>query len=201
MACITDKTPIESGCYFHIYNRGINRERIFYTEKHYLLFISRYNMLLGDHVETYSYCLLPNHFHFMIRIKEAKFPGYEEFISTQLNILFSQHALMINKERGRYGSLFCKSFKRIKINSDFYLKNLIVYIHKNPSKHRFSGNYRSYRYSSYGEIIRRQKKIVRYNDVLSLYGGLAAFIEHHEEEDPLNQFLGKLVIEKSHNAE
>jgi len=127
---------------------------------------------------------------------ESKFPGYEAFISTQLNILFSQHALMINRERGRYGNLFCKSFKRIKINSEFYLRNLIVYIHKNPYKHRVSSDYKAYRFSSYGEIIRRQKKIVRYHDVISLYGGMAEFIEHHEDEDPLNQFLGKLVIEK-----
>lgn len=194
MPSITDTTPLEAGCYFHIYNRGINREKIFYTEEHYLSFMRKYSCLLGPYVETYAYCLMSNHFHFLIRIKDAIHPDYEKFVSIQLNILFSQHALMINKKMNRYGSLFCKSFKRIKIKNDFYLKNLIAYIHRNPLKHKLTSDYQGYRFGSYDEIINNNSKIIQVYDVISLFGSFNEFISHHEENNPF-AILGKLKIE------
>lgn len=201
MTCISITTPLESGFFFHIYNRGINGEKIFYTPDHFYQFLFRYRTLLSNYVETYSYCLIPNHFHFLIRIKDSNTPGYETLVSNQLNILFSQHALMINRQTGRYGSLFCKSFRRLKISSGFYLQNLVVYIHKNPKKHGIIKDYKAYPYSSFQGIILKQNKIVRYNNTLSLFSGMEEFYEHHNDEDPLSQFLGKLIIEKQHITE
>jgi len=197
MPCITDKTPLECGCYFHIYNRGINREKIFYEEAHYIRFMRQYKKLLRDHVETYAYCLLPNHFHFLIRIRDSNIPGFEHEVSTRLNILFSQHALSINRERNRYGSLFCKSFKRIKIKSEFYLQNLTVYIHRNPLNHKISNDFVKYRYNSFQEIIRRKSGLVNVEEVIGFFGSSEEFILKHIEEDS-HVFLGKLKIEKLH---
>ena len=194
MPCITDKTPLECGCYFHIYNRGINREKLFYKEAHYIRFMRQYRELLNDHVETYAFCLLPNHFHFLIRIRESAIAGFEYEVSTRLNILFSQHALMINKGYDRYGSLFCKSFKRIKIKSDFYLQNLIVYIHRNPLKHRVSNDFVKYPYSSYQEIIRNRSGLISIDGVRAIFGSIEEFVEQHREEDA-HLFLGKLRID------
>ena len=196
MNAIIDKTPLEAGCFFHVYNRGINREKLFYKDIHYQKFMKRYEALMNGYLDTYSYCLLPNHYHFLIRLHDSNDPHYERIISNHLNILFSQHALMINREMKRYGSLFCKSFKRIKVKSDYYLKNLVVYIHENPIKHKIISDYKSYPYSSYQEIIRNKPKVTCVHNTVSLFDGIAGLIDYHENKDPVRIFLGKLTIEE-----
>jgi hypothetical protein len=101
---------------------------------------------------------------------------------------------MINEETNRYGSLFCKSFKRINVKSNFYLRNLIAYIHRNPVKHGLTKDYKSYRYGSYNEIVNRKSQIINAKEVISLFGSLYDFIDHHEDNSPY-QILGKLKIE------
>lgn len=196
MPSITDKTPLESGCYFHIYNRGINREKLFYRHAHYLIFLRRYQQLLEEHVETYAYCLLPNHFHFLIRVNDSNMPGNEKMVSNKLNILFSKHALMINNQYNRYGSLFCKSFKRIKIKNDFYLRNLTTYIHHNPIKHKVSTDFATYQYSSYQGIINKDTKLINIAGLYTIFNSPEDFIKRHTEDNPF-AILGKLKIEKT----
>jgi len=61
-------TPFYSNQFYHIYNRGNNGEKIFYTSENYLFFLKRYDHYLSDYADTYAYCLLPNHFHFLIKV-------------------------------------------------------------------------------------------------------------------------------------
>jgi hypothetical protein len=62
--------PLEFGEYYHIYNRGINRGRIFFEERNYDYFLQLYAQHVVPIAETYAYCLLPNHFHFLVRIRD-----------------------------------------------------------------------------------------------------------------------------------
>jgi REP element-mobilizing transposase RayT len=62
--------PLEKGCYYHIYNRGNNGDNIFYTPENYSYFLKRFDYYLSDYLEVYAYCLLPNHFHFLVRVKD-----------------------------------------------------------------------------------------------------------------------------------
>ena len=64
--------PLQEGKYYHIYNRGNNRETLFYTEANYKYFLKKYDKYLSEYVDTYAYCLLPNHFHLLISVKELK---------------------------------------------------------------------------------------------------------------------------------
>ncbi|MBE9507489.1 MAG: hypothetical protein IMY86_05515, partial [Chloroflexi bacterium] len=61
--------PLQYGGYYHIYNRGNNREDIFVEERNYLHFLRLYAKYIGPVADTYAYCLLRNHFHFLVRIK------------------------------------------------------------------------------------------------------------------------------------
>lgn len=68
-------TPLESGKYYHIYNRGNNGENLFIAERNYAYFLNLYAKHIGPVAETFAYCLLRNHFHLLIRIKnDQKFP-------------------------------------------------------------------------------------------------------------------------------
>jgi len=58
------------GNFYHIYNRGNNRENIFFEENNYYYFLEKYDKYLTNYLETFAYCLLPNHFHLLVRVKE-----------------------------------------------------------------------------------------------------------------------------------
>ncbi|VAW26606.1 hypothetical protein MNBD_BACTEROID06-1301 [hydrothermal vent metagenome] len=58
------------GCFYHIYNRGINSETLFKEARNYSYFLDKYNQYLSPVVNTLAYCLLGNHFHLLILVKE-----------------------------------------------------------------------------------------------------------------------------------
>jgi len=62
---------LQSGVYYHIYNRGNNRENLFLEEKNYPYFLFLYEKHIEPVADTYAYCLMRNHFHLLVRIKET----------------------------------------------------------------------------------------------------------------------------------
>ena len=59
--------PLEFGQYYHVYNRGNNREKLFVEERNYPYFLDLYAKYILPIADTFAYCLLSNHFHFFIR--------------------------------------------------------------------------------------------------------------------------------------
>ena len=76
---------MEQGSFYHIYNRGNNKQDIFFEEKNYDLFLKNFDKYLSSFVDVYAYCLMPNHFHFLIKIKEFQTP---EVVSNQTSEVF-----------------------------------------------------------------------------------------------------------------
>lgn len=63
--------PFEEGKFFHIYNRANSfSDFLLYRDENYTYFLRKYYEYLGSFLDTFAYCLIPNHFHFMIRIKK-----------------------------------------------------------------------------------------------------------------------------------
>ena len=79
-------------------------------------------------VDIGSYCLMPNHFHLLIREK------MENGISLFMEKLSTAYSMYFNKKNERTGGLFEGTFKAIYANDDDYLKYLFTYIHLNPIK-------------------------------------------------------------------
>ena len=67
---MSDSIPLEPGKYYHIYNRGNNRENVFIEERNYRYFLQLYLKYIEPIAWTFAYCLLRNHFHFLVRIKD-----------------------------------------------------------------------------------------------------------------------------------
>ena len=65
--------PLQFGQYYHIYNRGNNRETLFREERNYPYFLSLFIKHVDPVVDTHAYCLMPNHFHLLVKVK-----GFEE---------------------------------------------------------------------------------------------------------------------------
>ena len=101
-------------------------------------------------------------------------------MTQKLSNFFNAYAKAFNKQHNRMGSLFEKHFKRIKLQSDNYLLNLILYVHTNPVKHNFIENFENYRYSSYNEIVYANSKIINTVDVIELFHDLDNFKYVHK---------------------
>ncbi len=64
--------PLEHSKYYHIYNRGINSCTLFRKYENYEYFLKLYADYINPIAETFAWCLMQNHFHFIIRIKTSK---------------------------------------------------------------------------------------------------------------------------------
>jgi REP element-mobilizing transposase RayT len=72
MKLSTIQTKLLTNTLYHIYNHGNNKDNIFYREENYEYFLKKYFEYLFGYVDTFVYCLLPNHFHMLIRVKSEE---------------------------------------------------------------------------------------------------------------------------------
>ncbi|MFN0291440.1 transposase [Pedobacter helvus] len=166
----------EEGKYYHLYNRGNNKEKIFLDEENYLFFLSKFKKYLMPNVDVFAYCLMPNHFHFFIRINHLS--AFEKGIKN----FFISYAKAINKKYDRVGSLFQGRYKISEINSDAYFTRIITYIHQNPLVSNLVSSLEDYRFSSYKSYLSPQRdSLLKREEVLDWFGGINNFIKYHEE--------------------
>ena len=161
--------------------------------------------------ETWAFCLLRNHFHAAVYIKdqadltghpnprvdEAESPSSPRGDPAGLKLkdpskyfsnLFNAYTRSLNIATQRTGALFERPFKRIPIDNETYLMRLIVYIHQNPQKHRFVTDFRDWNFSSYHPIIGNIPTRIQKDKVLRLFGSCEDFIRIHQEIQPLIDF-------------
>lgn len=191
---MTSPAPLLYDTYYHIYNRGINRENIFVEERNYAYFLNLFEKYLSPVTDLFAYCLLRNHFHLLIRtrseeeiqetLKASKTFRVStlgsRYISDQFSHFFNAYAKAINKAYGRTGSLFQHPFGRVPITSDRQFWNVVAYIHQNPQKHRFVKDFRDWKYSSYGIILSGQKTCVNRSAVMEWFGNEKEYLALHE---------------------
>lgn len=181
--------PLNPGYFYHIYSRGNNREKLFYKSDNYIYFLKKYDQYLNDYLETYAFCLLPNHFHLLVRVKKVETDAIpprdgilttpDKIIAEQFRRFFISYSQAINKQQNRVGSLFQKNFKRICIENRKYLTNLIYYIHANSQIHELIDDFRNWPYSSYGKFLEAKKSHLKKEDVLSWFGRLEEYKTYH----------------------
>jgi len=144
------KTPFVLGEYYHIYNRGNSKQKIFLSKKDYERFIAllygtntneRFNFfdlqksggvftkeIEDPLVAIGAYCLMPNHFHILIT------PLSEDGLSKFMQKLSTAYSMYFNETHKRTGGLFEGKFKSQHMGDDRQLKYIFSYIHLNPVK-------------------------------------------------------------------
>ena len=176
--------PLYPTQFYHIYNRGNNRENIFIEERNYSYFLHLYARYIEPVVQTYAYCLLRNHFHFLVKIKDIG--EYQELTrsskppSQYFSNFFNAYARTINLTYGRTGALFQRPFGRKLVLSQGHLLHLVRYIHHNPEKHGFVDDYRDWPYSSYRAIISDRPTHLEWVETLAWFGGKEGLQENHQ---------------------
>lgn len=136
------------GEYYHIYNRGSGRHPIFREQVNYqflLLRLKKYSAELS--VTVVAYCLMPNHYHFLLRQDALDAAGLVP------QRVFNSYVKMFNKRYNRTGTLFEGRFKAIHVDREGYLLHLCRYIHANPVKDRLVARLEDWPYSNYHEWI------------------------------------------------
>lgn len=182
---------LEPGAVYHIYNRGINKQTIFFNTSDYNRFMSLWEKYTEPIAYSYAFCIMPNHFHFMIRIKELtdlrQLPKVVElgesdikyYISRQFSNLFNAYSRYFNLKYERDGKVFKERFKRKEVLTDAYFTKLIEYIHTNPVKHGIVDDFKYYEYSSFWMHLRDEPTRLRRDEVIELYGSKTQYLNSH----------------------
>lgn len=165
---------LEEGCFYHIYNRGNNREYLFKREENYYYFLKLMQKHLVPHFNVFAYVLMPNHFHLILQV------ACESSIAPQkLSNFFNAYTKAINKAFFRTGSLFQKPFQRKKIDEENYLRNSIIYVHLNPQNHGFVDNFEEYKFSSFPIYKNEENTFLCKSQALELFDDIENFIYCH----------------------
>lgn len=180
------KQTFEPGCYYHVFNRGNNKEKLFLEEENYRYFLRLMTKYLGLVFEIHAYCLMSNHFHWLIRVKELEemLPQFQsglKGVHQPISNMFNAYAKAINKRYGRTGSLFQEHIHRIKIENEQYFRQVLIYIHKNPYHHGFVSDFTKYEFSSYKAYITSKNSQVRRDFALELFGGIDNLCFEHNQ--------------------
>ncbi len=224
--------PLEHGKYYHIYNRGINGENLFREKANYLYFLKLYDKYIDPVAETYAWCLMPNHFHLLVRIKDEAEIGFISRLkhkpptglkaavgvyatvsptavenpdgglnttnrkynpSHQFSHLFNAYAQAYNKRYNRHGSLFENPFDRILVDNEKYYKNLVVYIHNNPSHHRFVEDSIEYPWTSYLTVKSTKPTKLKRSNVIRWFDDIENFESLHKKASDYEEISSYLI--------
>jgi len=150
------KIPFETGEFYHVYNRGVDKRKIFFVDRdwdilQWLLYVRNGNKRIdlpkpsknknktkspgvpwrqvdtGDSlVDVIAYAFMENHLHLLLREKQEG--GITKFMSR----VMTSYSMYMNKKYDRSGPLMCRPFRSQHIDSDEYLRWIISYIHLNP---------------------------------------------------------------------
>lgn len=195
------KQPLDFGNYYHIYNRGNNGIDIFFENGNYDYFLKLYHQYIHPIAETFAWCLMKNHFHFLVYIRNEKEVlidslEYSTVVrprvlepSKQFGHLFNAYTQAINKQHNRTGSLFEKPFERKRVTSEKYLQHLIYYIHNNPVHHGFTKTIMEYPWSSYGSVLSEKPTNLKRYEVIEIFSSKENFIDYHSENQNMESIF------------
>lgn len=216
---------LEPNKYYHIYNRGINSENIFINNNDYERFINLLEKYIDPIAEIYAWCLLKNHFHLLVKIKDNiaykcskkdkpfdkdKFELLKWETTTKtdktnneklpdaikhFSHLFNSYAKYFNNKHKRHGNLFERSFERKEIISENYFRNTVVYIHRNSVNHGFCEFPLDWAWSSYLDYISVDSGNTKNNVVIDWFDDLTNFKFVHNKNIDDIEFLEMVGIE------
>lgn len=174
---------ITLGPIYHVCSRGNNREDIFLAEHDRRHFLELYEQRVSPHADTFAYCLLPNHFHLLVRFRdsEAVLPTPP---SRMLGDMLNAYARSFNLDHGRVGALFQRPFRRVLVQSQSQLLQVVVYIHLNPEHHGLQRDPLRWQYSSYPAVLATGATRLQRDEVLAWFGGRKGFIAAHTPPRP-----------------
>ena len=157
---------LTEGKLYHVFNRGNNKEIIFPQPQNYHYFIKGIEKYIKPCCDILAWCLMPNHFHFLIHANQTSTPiikdgSFErQKFSQGIKQLLSSYTKAINKQENRTGSLFQQKTKALCVSDrdQNYERTAFHYIHQNPLKARLVERMEDWEFSSFREYMMESSK-------------------------------------------
>ncbi|MFH0989222.1 MAG: transposase [bacterium] len=144
---------LAQGEFYHIYNRGNNKDAIFFERENYCYFLRKFLKYFPPSVaNVHSFCLMPNHYHFLLHLTA------ECDYSSRMQHFGIAYAKAVNKRYLRIGHLFQGRFRAKLIDSDEYFFHLSRYIHLNPLFAKLVSRAEDWEFSSYRAYLMKDWK-------------------------------------------
>lgn len=182
------REPLHTGEAYHVYNRGANRGAIFFGEDNYLFFLQRLREKVASSATVLAYCLMPNHYHLLLRITSDLF-------SKDMQAFGTSYSKAINAQEDRSGSLFQGRFQTRHVPTSEDCLNLSRYIHRNPVA--LVRSLRDWTFSSYPDYLGlRDGTLPDKAAILGEFGGVEAY-ERFVENSQDNALLDGLTFDET----
>ena len=145
------------GSFYHIYNRGNDKQTIFFQERNYDFFLQKVDKYITPNADLTAWCLMPNHFHFLIQASEASTKIVKEkpiqinALTEGIRLLLSSYTNAIQKQESTTGNLFQQKTKFKCV--DEYLSTAFHYIHQNPWRAKLVNRLEDWKWSSLPEYL------------------------------------------------
>ena len=163
----------EENGFYHVYNRGCNKELIFTEISDYKNLINRIKESeFNKYLNIISFCLMPNHYHFLVQQKT------EKPVSDWISFIFNGYVQYFNHKYTRSGTLFEGRVKARSITDEKYLIRSSLYIHDNPVKAGLVSKPEDWEFSNYREWIgMRNSKLYDYNFIKENFDSKKNYVE------------------------
>jgi REP element-mobilizing transposase RayT len=188
------------GEYYHLYNRGNNRGRVFHERENYAFFLRNVWKYLVPVLDVVAYCLMPTHYHFLVLVREpSRASGICEpsAVSRAMQRFSISYTKAMNKRYGRVGALFQGAFRAEHVDGNSYLVHLSRYIHLNPVSAGLVACAEDWEFSSYRDYIAlREGRLPRPENVLGQFESPAAyqrFVESYVPRD--REIIAELLFD------
>ncbi|MDQ3845945.1 MAG: hypothetical protein M3342_18340 [Bacteroidota bacterium] len=190
---------------YHIFSHAIGEEKLFRSNENYSFFLNRFSRHVVPVADTFAWCLLPNHFHFLIRIKSIEIikqhflekktnkefhpEGVSDFLMERFSNWLNSYTKAFNKMYNRKGALFMDCLCRVEIKTDAQLRGTVFYIHKNPVHHGLCTTMETWQWSSYHKYFHNKPNTEAAKEMLEWFGGWQGFIQYHQQPIYLKEAL------------
>lgn len=135
------------GIIYHVIARGNNKSPVFYDSTDYQRFLANLERFRVEfHFQLYAYCLLPNHFHLLLKTKDVT-------LSKIMQVILTSYTMYVNKKQNLTGHVFAGRFKNIAVEKESYFLQVLRSIHCNPVKSGLVDRVEKYPWSSYGKYL------------------------------------------------
>ncbi len=191
--------------YYHVYNRGNNKQLIFFSDSNYLFFLKKIRDQLLPCADIVAYCLMPNHFHFLLQANEKGLTERDSFggksmqeLAYRIGILLSSYSQAINKQNRTTGSLFQQKTKAKILSEEnngsriSYFEKCFHYIHRNPLSLTKIVNLKDWPYSSYPNYAELRHETICKKEIFYSLTGMSS----NDIIERTNEKIGDKIIEK-----
>jgi len=188
--------------FYHIYSRGVAKQKVFLDEQDYVVFLGLFKRYLSnkpakssarilypwyqERIELISYCLMPNHIHMLI------YQHDERALVELMRSLMTSYSMYFNRRYGRVGPVFQSRYRASRISDNQYLDHISRYIHLNPRE------WKTYPYSSLEYFQGKTAEWVHPQKVLDAFPGTRAYLEFLKDYEGQKQILDDLKWELAH---